>query len=193
MATFVDVGDFLLESHFQPPMSMSTMMPGWFGEHARRMRNYGRVASAGILFPADRRGHLSGDKLDFKLDAEEDLPVLRRALATLAKVHFAAGAEEVYPALLRGQTLRRGEDIDAFFAAAVREADDVTLSSSHPHGGNAINADPALGVVDTECRVHATHNVLVTDASVFPSCIRVNAQFATMAMAQYATGRGDPF
>ena len=36
-------------------------------------------------------------------------------------------------------------------------------------------------------------NVLVTDASVFPSCIRVNAQWTTMAMAHYATGRGDPF
>ena len=34
---------------------------------------------------------------------------------------------------------------------------------------------------------------LVTDASVFPSCIRVNAQWTTMAMAHYATGRGDPF
>ncbi len=34
MATYVDRGDFLLESHFQPPMSMSTLMPGWFGRHA---------------------------------------------------------------------------------------------------------------------------------------------------------------
>jgi choline dehydrogenase-like flavoprotein len=193
MATYVDVGDYLLESHFQPPMSMATLMPGWFTDHAQRMRNYGRVASAGVLFPADRRGHVSGSKLDFHLDPEIDLPLLRRAVSTLAKVHFAAGATEVYPALLRGQTLRRDDDIDAFFADAIREADDITLSSSHPHGGNAINVDPALGVVDTDCRLHGAANVLVTDASVFPSCIRVNAQFTTMAMAQYATGRGDPF
>jgi choline dehydrogenase-like flavoprotein len=121
-----------------------------------------------------------------------ELPLLRRALATLAKVHFAAGAVEVYPALARGQTLRPGDDIDSFFECAITEADDVTLSSSHPHGGNARNEDPARGVVDLDCRVHGTANVLVTDASVFTSCIRVNAQLTTMAMAHYATERS-PF
>jgi choline dehydrogenase-like flavoprotein len=63
----------------------------------------------------------------------------------------------------------------------------VTLSSSHPQGGNARNADPEKGVVDLDCRVHGTANVLVTDASTFTSCIRVNAQLTTMAMAHYAT------
>ena len=193
MASYVDCGDFLLESHFQPPMSMASLMPGWFGDHAARMKNFGRVHSAGILFPADRRGRVKDGKLDFRLDVTDDLPVLRDAMATLTKVHFAAGAIECYPALAKGQVVRPGMNIDAFFAAAIREQDDVTLSSSHPHGGNAINEDPALGIVDPECRVHGTANVLVTDASVFPSCIRVNAQWTTMAMAQYATGRGNPF
>ncbi len=193
MATYVDRGDFLIESHFQPPMAMSGLMPGWFGDHAARMRNYSRLASAGVLFPADRRGRLVGGKLHFKLDAEVDLPLLRRALATLIRVHFANGAVEAYPALARGTAVRPGDDIEAFLNRELREPDDVTLSSSHPHGGNAMNADPALGVVDAECRVHGTTNVLVTDASVFPSCIRVNAQLTTMAMAHYATARSDPF
>ncbi|WP_168453367.1 GMC family oxidoreductase N-terminal domain-containing protein [Sphingopyxis microcysteis] len=193
MSSYVDVGDYLLESHFQPPMSMASLMPGWFADHASRMKNFGRVHSAGILFPADRRGRVTGDKLQFSLDPTDDLPVLRDAMATLTKVHFAAGAIECYPALARGQVVTPDMDVDAFFAAAIREQDDVTLSSSHPHGGNAINEDPAHGIVDLGCRVHGTTNVLVTDASVFPSCIRVNAQWTTMAMAHYATGRGDPF
>jgi choline dehydrogenase-like flavoprotein len=193
MSSYVDVGDYLLESHFQPPMSMASLMPGWFADHASRMKNFGRVHSAGILFPADRRGRVVNDKLQFQLDATDDLPVLRDAMSTLTKVHFAAGAIECYPALAKGQTVTPDMDVDAFFASAIREQDDVTLSSSHPHGGNAINEDPAHGIVDLDCRVHGTTNVLVTDASVFPSCIRVNAQWTTMAMAQYATGRGDPF
>lgn len=192
MATMVDCGDFLLESHFQPPLSMASLMPGWFGDMDRRMRAYDRICSAGILFPADQRGRIVGGKLTFKL-APDDLALLRRAAATLTKVHFAGGALEVWPGLLRGQTLTPDMDIDAFYEAAVQETDDITVSSSHVHGGNPINADPALGVVDTHCRVHGTDNVLVTDASVFPSCIRVNAQFSTMAIAQYATGFVDPF
>lgn len=193
MSSYVDCGDYLLESHFQPPMAMAGLMPGWFADHASRMKNFGRVHSAGILFPADRRGRVVNGKLQFQLDTADDLPVLRDAMATLTKVHFAAGALECYPALARGQTVTPDMDIDAFFRAAIREQDDVTLSSSHPHGGNAINQDPQNGVVDLDCRVHGTTNVLVTDASVFPSCIRVNAQWTTMAMAHYATGRGDPF
>lgn len=189
MATYVDRADFLIESHFQPPMSMSTLVPGWFEEHFQRMRNYSRLASAGALFPADRLGKLKKGKLDFHLD-EATLSTLRRALATLSKVHFAAGALEVYPALLRGQTLWRGmehKEIDAFFEDAVKEADDVVLSSSHPHGGNAINVDPDRGVVDLDQKVHGTANVYVTDASVMPSSIRVNAQLTTMAMADRVT------
>lgn len=193
MTSYVDCGDFLLESHFQPPMAMASLMPGWFGDHAARMQNFGRVYSAGILFPADRRGQVKDGKLKFKLDVDEDLPLLRRAMATLTKVHFAAGALECYPALTKGQVVTPGMDIDDFFEQAIKEADDATLSSSHPHGGNAINEDPQYGVVDPECRVHGTTNVLVTDASVFPTCIRVNAQWTTMAMAHYATARSDPF
>jgi choline dehydrogenase-like flavoprotein len=193
MATYVDRGDFLIESHFQPPQAMASLMPGWFGDHALRMQNYSRIASAGILFPADRRGRLVSGRLSFRLDAEGDLPRVRSALGVLARVHFASGAEAVYPATRRGPTIRPGDDIDAVLRDEIREADDVTLSSSHPHGGNAMNADPANGVVDLDCRVHGTSNVLVTDASVFPSCIRVNAQLTTMAMAHYATARGDPF
>ena len=193
MSSYVDVGDYLLESHFQPPMSMASLMPGWFADHANRMKNFGRVHSAGILFPADRRGRVVNDKLQFQLDAADDLPVLRDAMATLTKVHFAAGAIECYPALARGQVVTPDMDVDAFFADAIGEQDDVTLSSSHPHGGNAINEDPQHGIVDLDCRVHGTTNVLVTDASVFPTCIRVNAQWTTMAMAHYATGRRDPF
>jgi len=164
MTTYVDRGDFLLESHFQPPMSMASLLTGWFGDHARKMQNYNRLASA-----------------------------VWRAIATLVRVHFGSGAIEVYPALARGGTITPDMDIDAFLNDAIREADDVVLSSSHPHGGNAMNDDPGLGVVDTRCRVHGTTNVMVTDASVFPSCIRVNAQLTTMAMAHHATVGGGVF
>jgi len=192
MTSVVDCGEFLLESHFQPPMSMASLMPGWFGDMDQRMRAFGRVCSAGILFPADRRGNLVGGKLEMKLTLD-DIHLVRRAAATLAAVHFAGGALEVFPALLKGQVLRPGMDLDAFFRDAIKEADDVTLSSSHPQGGNPIHQDPNEGVVDLHCRLHAAENVLVTDASTFPSCIRVNAQHTTMAMAHYATGYEDPF
>ena len=197
MTTYVDCGDFLLESHFQPPMSMATIVPGWFEEHYDRMANYNRLASAGVLFPADRRGRIDDGKLDFKLRANVELALLKRALAVLIKVHFAAGAIEVYPGLSRGQLVTRAMydtpgAIEAFLDENIHEADDAVLSSSHPQGGNAIGTDPDSSVVDMDFKVHGATNVVVADASLFPSCIRVNAQMTTMAMAHLAT-RDDPF
>ena len=194
MATMVDARDFMLESHFQPPMSMAALMPGWFGEMDRRMRNYSRIVETGILFAADRLGRISGGKLDMRL-TEDQLVVVRRAMVVATKMHFADGAIEVWPALASGRVVYPHEDFEAIYAAEIQHSDDITLSSAHPHGGNPMHADPHAenSVVDMECRVHGTMNVLVTDASVFPSCIRVNAQLTTMALAQYATGHGDPF
>jgi choline dehydrogenase-like flavoprotein len=194
MATMVDCRDFMLESHFQPPMSMAALMPGWFGEMDRRMRHYSHIVETGILFAADRLGRISGGKLDMTL-TEDELVVVRKAMVVATKMHFADGAIEVWPALSSGRVVYPHEDFEAVYAEEIRHADDITLSSAHPHGGNPMHADPHAdnSVVDLDCRVHGTANVLVTDASVFPSCIRVNAQLTTMALAQYATGHGDPF
>ena len=186
MTTAVDCGAFWLESHFQPPQSMSMLLGGWFGEMDRRMKHYGQMRSAGILIPIDRRGELKGEKLEVKFTLA-DKALLRRALGTLTRLHFANGALEVWPSLRIGLALKPGDDIDAFYARHVKEKDDVTLSSAHPHGGNPINADPKQGVVDLRCKVHGTHNVLVADASVLPSCIGVNAQFTVMAVSHLAT------
>ena len=186
MTTAVDCGEFWIESHFQPPQSMAMLMGGWFGEMDRRMRHYGRMRSAGVLLPLDRRGELKGDKLKFKF-RPEDIALLRRALTTLTKVHFAAGALEVWPSIRSGAGLKPGDDVDAFYARHIREKDDATLSSAHPHGGNPINADPKKGVVDLKCRLHAADNVIVADASVFPACIGVNAQYTVMAVSHLAT------
>lgn len=191
MATYIDRGDFLLESHFQPPMSMATLVPGWFEDHFQRMLNYNFLASAGVLFPADRRGHIKKGKLSFDVP-EADLVVLRRAFTLLTHLHFMAGAKEVYPATLSGDTMLREdyptkESIADYFQHYIRDADNVVLSSSHPHGGNAINQSADKGIVDLDQKVHGTQNVLVADASVMPSCIRVNAQLTTMAMSNRVT------
>ena len=195
MTSYVDCGDFLLESHFQPIMSMAALVTGWFDEHFRRMHSLRQLTSAGVLVPIDRKGKIKGRSASIKL-SYGDLARMRTALATLCKVHLKGGALEVWPALMRGQKIMAGAtdaEVDAFFEEHIRDSDDLVLSSSHPHGGNGFHPDYRKGVVDMTMKVHGTRNVLICDASVFPSCIKVNAQLSTMAISHYATGFTDPF
>lgn len=186
MTTAIDCGDFWLESHFQPPLSMSMLLGGWFGDMDQRMKRYGRMRSAGILIPIDRKGTLEDETLRVKFSPDE-VATLRRAMTTLTRIHFANQAEEVWPSIRTGLPIGCDDDIDAFYKQHIKEKDDVTLSSAHPHGGNPINANPDKGVVDLNCKVHGTENVLVTDASVAPACIGVNIQLTVMALAHLAT------
>ncbi|MBK1637777.1 hypothetical protein CKO24_01740 [Rhodothalassium salexigens DSM 2132] len=191
LATYVDLGDYLLESLFHPPLGLAVMMPGWFADHFDRMHSYDRLGSAGVLFATHNSGRARRDgAIDYVMSGEE-LALYKRSLATLARVHFAAGAVEVYPPSIAGATLKRGDDIEAHMDHFIRRPGDATMSSSHPQGGSPMHGRPEWGVVDARCRVHGTRNLFVTDASVFPSAIRVNAQWTTMAMAHYQSSRPD--
>ena len=100
-----DQGEHLLESIFYPPLSFSVTLPGWFGVHFQRMRDYARFACAGVLIGTEANGRVKGTSLsralfgpiDYRMTAA-DLANLRRGMARLAEVFFEAGAEVVLPA-----------------------------------------------------------------------------------------------
>lgn len=67
-------------------------------------------------------------------------------------------------------------------------ADNVTLGTGHPQGGNPVGLDHKRSVVDADFRVHGYSNLHVCDASVFPSSVTVNPQLTVMSLAHYAAG-----
>jgi choline dehydrogenase-like flavoprotein len=205
MAAYVDSGSYLLESSIQPPVGSAISMPGWFRTHFDRMREFASVAALGVLIPSTPTGRVK--RLAFWRDlfgpvawsmADSDLEVMRAGMAKAAELYFAAGADTVYPSTyfdssLERERFARNGHIDA---AAIRaaidraapRAQDLTLNSSHPQGGNPMSDRPDVGVVDSGFRVHDTRNVYVCDASVFPTSIRINPQETIMAFADYAWG-----
>jgi choline dehydrogenase-like flavoprotein len=207
MTAFVDGGDFLVESSFDPPMSVAVAMPGWAGEHLRRMDGYDRLARFGVLLGTRPDGRVK--RTAFFRDTfgpvawemgADDLATMKRGIALAARIHLAAGADEVYVAsfldcrLDARDLVRRGlPDAGAIAArvdAAVQDASDLLLNSSHPQGGNPMSDDRRVGVVGTDFRVHGTRNLFVADASVFPTSIHVNPQLTIMAMAGLAWEHG---
>jgi choline dehydrogenase-like flavoprotein len=113
---------------------------------------------------------------------------LGRGLEALATVLFEAGARRVLLNTWDHGTLASPADI-ARIRTLTRDPEFITLASSHPQGGNAINRDSHHGVVDESFRVHGYDNLYVCDASVFPGSVQVNPQMTVMSLARYAATR----
>lgn len=125
----------------------------------------------------------------YPLDDPLDQAHLREALGAMARLHAAAGAEEIldlHPSLPRW---RRGEDLDAFvgrISALPMGAGKGgrNLFSAHQMGTARMGSDPATSVADPEGRLHDTVGVWVGDTSAFPTAVGSNPMVTCMALAR---------
>jgi len=197
MAAYVDLGECLLESLFYPPMSFAISLPGWFAKHFQRMHAYDQFACGGVLIGTAANGRIKrtglfrdlNGPIDYEMTAA-DLQRMKRGIARLAQVFFAAGAEVVIPATFVDTELLPEEHptFEALLAALdklIKKPEDLTLSSAHPQGGNPMSDDPKIGVLNSQFRVHGYENLFVCDASIFPTTIHINPQLTIMALAHY--------
>jgi choline dehydrogenase-like flavoprotein len=178
-----------LESWFNPIVSQSLFMPGWFKEHWENMRHYASMTCLGVVVGTKsdtrvRATRSGGVDLPFKPDPE-DFQRLKDGLVLAGRIGLKSGAPRVLPASFRmidiccERALSRIE-------TEIKDDSDLAVNSAHPQGGNPISVDARKGVVDPDFRVYGTMNVHVCDASVFPSSITVNPQLTVMALAAYA-------
>jgi choline dehydrogenase-like flavoprotein len=103
---------------------------------------------------------------------------VRRALATMAQIQFAAGATRVMPVHGEGTGYSRWSDARAAidgFALAPRT---TPVVSAHVMGGCPIGNDPRRAVVDASGRHHQLANLYVLDGSLFPTSIGANPQLS---------------
>lgn len=113
-----------------------------------------------------------------------DRQAMREAIATAARIHFAAGAREVHTLHARSTVLKPDDDIDRILAEASWETNDVSLYSAHPLGTCRMGDDPLAAVVDSRGKVHGASGVFVIDGSVLPSSLGVNPQLTILAVSE---------
>jgi choline dehydrogenase-like flavoprotein/UDP-2,3-diacylglucosamine pyrophosphatase LpxH len=206
MTAYVDARDFLLESTFNPPVSFAVMLPGWFATHFERARAYDSFAVHGVVLGTEPNGQVKRWALlrdlfgpvGFQL-TPRNLETLKRGMALLAGLHFAAGAQTVLPSTfidspMPAEEFAPGGRIDQakitrHIARFVEAPGDLTLNTAHPQGGNPMSDDRSVGAIDSRFRVHGFSNLFVCDASVFPTSIGINPQLTIMALADYAWRR----
>ncbi len=184
----------LLEATFTPLAFGGAWLKGAGHEHQESMLDFGHIGSIGVQL-ADHSGGrvgLLGDgslKASYRLTGD-DARRLTFGIARAAEIHFAAGAQEVYPNIPRAGVLRPG-GVAEFEATSFRPSE-LRLEAFHPMGTARISADPGEGVCDARGAVNGVDDLYVADASLFPSAAHVNPMMTIIAFAkQIAAGIAD--
>ena len=118
--------------------------------------------------------------------------ILARGMAEAARVHLAAGADEVIslhtvPLSLRRTSATRSEDIAAFcerIASAPTGRNRSGVFSAHQMGTCRMGRDARSAVCDERGEVFGAKGLYVADASLFPMSSGVNPMVTVMALAQ---------
>jgi choline dehydrogenase-like flavoprotein len=183
-------GGLALESWFNPVVSQSLFMPGWFEQHWANMRRYANMTCLGVVVGTESNAQVSTTwpgrelKLDYK-PTNDDFVRIKEGLRLAAQVGLRAGAKRVLPSTFRMMEIHSEAELSKIMDE-IGDDRDLSVNSAHPQGGNAMSKEALRGVVDPAFRVYGTLNVHVVDASVFPSSITVNPQLTVMALAAYA-------
>jgi choline dehydrogenase-like flavoprotein len=173
------------------PVLTAITVPGHGLAHARWMRElsrlqvvialmrdgFHRASPGGIVRLADDGTPL----LDYPLD-DYLWDGVRRALATMADIQFAAGAEQVMPVHGDGAVYAHPADARAAIARFDLRPLATPVFSAHAMGGCALGADPRHSVVDLQARFHHAANLHVLDGSLFPTSIGANPQLSIYAV-----------
>jgi choline dehydrogenase-like flavoprotein len=120
----------------------------------------------------------------YSLADERDVAGYRAGVRALAKLHEAAGAEELY----FGPTpvWRRGEDLDAWLDAMEVlpiGAGGTLIGSAHQMGSARMGTDPTRSVAQPTGELHDVAGVWIGDTSAFPTPSGSNPMLTCMALA----------
>ena len=162
-------------------------------EHRRLMQRCSHVSSMIALTRDSNGGRVRARndgsvRIDYKLGKAERA-LVAQGMAAAARVHLAAGAEEVHTLHTRGLRLAKSaptSEVDAFYRRIEAEPVDrnwSTLFSAHQMGTCRMGSDASTAVCDERGQVFGVSGLYVADASAFPASSGVNPMITVMAIA----------
>ncbi|MDJ0848358.1 MAG: GMC family oxidoreductase [Myxococcota bacterium] len=157
--------------------------PAYYGEvdqHWTRMAVYSARIAGGVGVVRNVPG-FSDPLVRFRL-SDRDLGDLSEALRTLGAVLFEAGAEVLYPSLIRTEPLRGPGDLERIPRPLARGTTNLMtlhVFSSCPMGENLERC-----AVDSFGKVHGADDLYVADASLLCTAPTVNPQGSIMALVR---------
>jgi choline dehydrogenase-like flavoprotein len=190
---------FLMESCPTAPALTAT---GWpWGDGAQHKREYGSKLKHSAPFITVARDHGEGEVaidahgravVRWSLTDEVDRRIFIEGNKQLAKLHRAAGANEIFTLHAQRVGWREGEDFDAFLDQienAPYEPNDVAIFTAHQLCSCRMGNDPNESVADGRGELHDTKGVWIGDASAFPTAPGVNPMISIMSLAHRTAGK----
>jgi choline dehydrogenase-like flavoprotein len=194
---YCDMNDgygYLVETSHASPGVTGTSVPWESGAQHKADMARGPQSSAMVFLIRDRgHGRVTVDAAGnpvhtYPFDDALDLAHFRHGLKTMARMHEAAGAQEVLT--LHRKPMRWVRGGDEPLADYARRIHDAPLSpfehatfSLHHMGSARMGKDPKTSVADIWGQLHDAPGVWIGDASAFPTASGTNPMLTTMALA----------
>jgi choline dehydrogenase-like flavoprotein len=179
------------------PMLAAAALPGFGAAHRAMMRDYPRL---GVLIALTRDGaerdRSSGGvrigrdglpRIHYRL-TPADARHVAESIEAAARLHLAAGAEEVVTLHADPLRLRGERDLAALRAARVAP-NRLALFSAHVNGTCRIGTDPRTSGTTPDAERHGIRGLFVADGSLLPTAPGVNPQETIMAVSTVVAGR----
>jgi choline dehydrogenase-like flavoprotein len=184
---------FIVEgTHFNPGLTGSAIPWNSGAEHKELLSQTPRAATL-IHLTQDRGGgqvviDANGQAVHlYPFDDELNVENFRRGLEATARIHEAAGAEQIACLVAGVEPWERGQDLEAWLEnlrAYPIGAGGLAAFSAHQMGTARMGVDPTTSVADPRGQLHATPGVWVGDTSAFPTSSGVNPMVTCMSLAR---------
>ena len=180
------------------PVLFATTLFGFGDNHAALMREFPHVHAMLALMRDGFHAQSEGGVVRLRDDGSPQLDypltdviweAARRALATMAEIQFAAGAERVTPVHESLTTFRSWDEAKRGLPALELAPLVCRVVSAHVMGGCGMADGPERGVVDVNGRHFQLENLSILDGSIFPTSIGANPQLSIYGLvARNASG-----
>ncbi len=181
-------GGFIIEGAAgNPYLCNGFMLPGIGAESADLAKNVRHLSNAIILLHDENVGRVYRDngvkKIEYRV-AESDKVRMRAAIKAVARIWFAAGARKVILPTIVPNFLESEGDLGVIDTMPMGPGD-LIMVSYHPQGTCRMGGDPARSVVNSRGQCHDIPNLVIADASVFPTSVMVNTQVPVFTIATH--------
>jgi choline dehydrogenase-like flavoprotein len=154
--------------------------------YAKPMETLRHLASCGCMLGDEAEGTVrpgptpSRSVMTYHI-TDSDLTIIKEGMREVARIYFAAGALDVHAGLVGQPPVASLAELDKQLSQA--PVDKMSIYASHPMSTNRMSARREMGVTKPDGETWDVQNLVVADASVFPTSLGVNPQITVMACA----------